>query len=167
MQLDQILGAYRTPQALREYAAGIKRDSLARWVDSTASPDRKNHAQNLRGEILCILATIREQTSELEQLPLGGDRVLALLIQRLAQTSRGHLGVELNALQGVLDLLDEVVQTEVTNGTEDARANSLIALADHLVADIRASVEFNQRKPAVARTLELIRAALPSDRVEA
>lgn len=160
MQLAQIMDVYRTGQDLRDYASTLKRGGMAQWIESTNNPDRKNRAQVLRGEILEIVATVIDRATELERIAIGGDVDLQLLLRELVKTSRGHLGVELTALQGILDLLDRMEQLVIENGIDEAHANALIALADRLVADSRAAVAFHTPSTAVTRTLDSIRATL-------
>lgn len=159
MKLAEVMEG-KTPDALRALASRIVTSAMRDWVDSKEYPDRKRQAQVLRGQVLDIVAAAAEKATELEQLSIGGDVDLQLLLRDVVRSGRAHLGVQFGALQGVLDLLDRIDALKPDNGTEDARSNNLLRLAEQLVADSKKVIEFHLPQTAVERTLGAIRLTL-------
>jgi hypothetical protein len=160
MKIAEVMDSFKTANDLRDYATNIIANAMRDWIDSSEFPDRKRQAQVLRGRILEIVATASEKATELEQLCIGGDVDLQLLLRAVARTGRAHLGSELTALQGVLDLLDRIDSMPVENGVDAARANSWLSLAEQLVNNSREAIAFHLPQQSVDSTLEAIRATL-------
>lgn len=160
MKIAEVMDSFKTADDLRDYATNIIANAMRDWIASSDFPDRKRQAQVLRGRILEIVATASEKATELERLCIGGDVDLQLLLREVARTGRAHLGVELTALQGVLDLLDRIDAMPIENGADAARANSWLSLAETLVNNSRDAIAFHLPQPSVNSTLEAIRATL-------
>ncbi len=160
MKIAEVMDSFKTADELRDYANNIIANAMRDWIASSDFPDRKRQAQVLRGRVLEIVATASEKATELERLCIGGDVDLQLLLRAVARTGRAHLGVELTALQGVLDLLDRINTMQIDNGADAARANSWLSLAETLVNNSRETIAFHLPQTSVNSTLEAIRATL-------
>lgn len=145
MKLDQVLQQFPTTPELREHARRLKNEAMARWVASMDNPDRRNHIDHIRGEVLSIAADIRQHQSELDQLAVDAPP----LVHTVIETDRVQVAAGFGLLQAILDFLEATEHMRVFNAPMVAAANRRVALADSLARGLRSTFDLTGRLTTV------------------